>query len=271
MRLPNMRVCGARRFGWSVVCAFWAWSALATVSASGAQFFVDPHQSSISVFFAVTLDGQMIPLEPQMPGSLTAAIQGTVDLDLATAGEVAGQAHLRPIANPLPFEPFGQTADFAGRLALGPGAGEAILLAIRNSRLAATVPAATPIDATGQFSARGIRATFPEGTLDVFVPDLGAASLPLTTLELSANNQATTLAVIEPLATGGQKLTIPIFSRYRTSFLGLPATSGLDGQIVAYTVVPEPSSGHLVIGALAWLARWALQGGRGRRRSPTAS
>lgn len=269
MRLPNMRAGGAGRCGWSVACGFWTWLALAGTSASGAQFLVDPHQSSISVYFAVTIDGQVTPIEPQTAGSLTAAIQGTVDLDLATTGKVAGQAQLEPIANPLPLEPFGQAADFAGRLALGPAPGEAILLAIRNSRLLATVPADTPIDAAGRFSAAGIHATFPEGTLDLFVPDLGAVSSLLSTLGLSANNQATDLAEIELLANGGQKLTIPIYSRYRTSFLGLPATSGLDGQIVAYTVVPEPASGLLVIPALAWLARCAFLRGRRRRGLPT--
>ncbi len=243
------------------VLAGLAW-ALATRPARAESFVIDPDQSSITVYLQVTVDGNIVLLEPQSPGSLRAAIQGTFDLNLATPGFISGLASMTPRPSTALAEPYAEPADFAGQLAGVPVSSQSILMAIRDSQLVASIPVGTGIDPLGQFSVLGIFASFPQGTLDVQIPGLGETSLALSVLNLSASNQATELGQIELLSDGRRKLTVPVYSRYRLSFLGLPATSGLEGSIVAYTTVPELPSHHLALAALFALA---CCGYRGRR------
>lgn len=208
-----------------------------------AQFIVDPSQSILTLSGDVTGPTGLVVLVPQASGSLSAAYQGALYVDLATANSIhVTGSYLAALSQPGPFQPLGLAADFAARVPNFVSGADGFG-AIRNSFQWVTSDPIT-LDAGGNFAANGVVLRILSNTYD-----LSAAPLGMVTedLNLAFGNTA---AASASLATVGDqyRLTIPVQATASGFSAGYPFHYGLAGQIVAYRPIEGASNPDVING-----------------------
>jgi hypothetical protein len=224
--------------------------------AAPVEFVVDPNASSVTV--SGTYQGH--PLSPQLPGSDTAAYQGTLPGDLA-----GGMLTLRSTApgsvySPMPLRPGypdangTQEASYGFTFATPQGTAYA---SIRRLYLYIGNEYGPPMDvSTGTFVPADAGFFVSDGGFDVALPGAEFAF----EVDLHGSGAPNTAAGPGTILTSGgiQTITIPLATTFTVP--SAPLTLSLNGQIVATRVVPEPACAAGVLGLALLLAR--------RRRIP---
>lgn len=208
-------------------------------TANAATFTIDSAQSWLQVYLSVDLPEGTREIEPQTSGSLRAAVVGTIEIDQSLPGFFSADATFELVEQPVSFEPFGAPADWAGLIADFDGPGNDVLLAARGVGSSAYSPDWIPLTAEGYFDPEQVVAAFEYGTLDMQFPGEEPASLPMSLLNLAAANQSTEAGQLRQISPNKIEFRLPVHSRYRSPAIEEIVT-GLDGEIVAYLIVPEP-------------------------------
>jgi hypothetical protein len=214
-----------------------------TPTPTGTQFVINSSES------VLTLSGtaQGATIQEQLPNSLTTQLQGSLYADVSTPQQITLLGgDIKPIDQVGPFVPgnapaaFGDAATISGAPALG---------AYHGLDFLQSNAAMLPLDSQGNFNATGISLSTLAGRLDYILGGT-AGSLDLTgTSAISTTGQQGKLEAFG----SGYKLTIPL--HFTISDLGVVQT--FDGQIVAYSAAPEPST--LFLAALSGLALLAIR------------
>lgn len=196
------------------------------------SFAIDPEQSAIDG--SGTLLG--FPIVEQAPGSLSAALQGTLEvllgedeISLITGGLVD------PIAQPGPFQPGNAPADFAGSVSI---IIDNALGAFRDLLLEAT-SSPSLLDPSGSFSASGIDFTIVAGTFAYqFLTLSGTTGLS----GQGGSNAATDPGQLSVLS-DHLELTVPVdvSVSFEDAELGVSITIQLAGTVVATAPLPGPA------------------------------
>ncbi len=209
---------------------------------------IDPAQSVLNLVGQVSDSEQTtsIPLSAQAPGSLTAALAGSLLVQVSEQAVTVVSGTLDPMASPGPYTPFGTSADFAAQIPLiGPLNAFA---AMRNLGFS-LFSQALPLDADGYFSAQGVGYKFVTGGIDYeIVGEIG--SLPVATPD--RGNDPDAPGHWEELP-GQLRLTIPFHVDYEVTepITGLLVQFEFIGQVVAWVSQPvlEPDQATLTLTA----------------------
>ena len=212
-------------------------------TSTAAPFVVDPSQSVLTLSGDVTGPTGYVAFVPQASGSLSAAYQGTLNIDLTIANSIhLTGSSLAALAQPGPFQPVGLPADYSVRAPnFLPGVDG--FGAIRNSfQWVTSNPLA--LDAGGNFAASGVALRITTEKYDLEAGNLGVTTVGL---DLAFTNAAAGTASLSTV--GDQyRLTIPVQATGSGVSAGYLFHYGLAGQIVAYRPIAGASNPDIING-----------------------
>ncbi|MBY0587090.1 hypothetical protein K2X85_07925 [bacterium] len=212
----------------------------AALNAFAATFTIDSNLSALTA--TVTIGGGS-PLSPQLPGSLTAQIQGTFEADVTGGSlQLPGGWNLDFIEQLGPFNPGAAPADFAASTIF-------VVATLRGGALD-LVGGPTPI--VGTNFAANATATFLAGLVQVG-GIFGSASENITGLSFLS-----TPAALGSFSQSGSTSTLQIPIDFTAFYPEVGVTVRFVGQVVGTTTVPEASTfflsaiGSLSVAAYGW-------------------
>jgi hypothetical protein len=221
------------------------------------DFVLDPARSFLETSGTIATTLGVGPLLPQALGSTRATYTGTIKGDLtSTSIAFPGGSNIDAVAQPGPFQPGNEGADYAFRtpiLTTSPTTETAIFSAIRGIVFSAE-GAAQPLSSAGTFNALNVRTPVSAGALsfNTNLPTLVpfGATIPLAGAIATQANPFGSITVVNGVAT----LTLSVDARFVREIPATAANAGTGaarveiraiGRLVATARVAEPTFGGI--------------------------
>ncbi len=204
----------------------------------GLDFVIDSGLTSITIGGAITIPNSAfsVPLVPQLPGSDTTSLSGTVRGSFGpNSFQFLGGSVVDAMEQPGPFLPGNGPADVALQVEISPALIGSI--AVRDAFFdVASGP--IPVDANGNFDGEGITISITGGTGSVEVPGLIQGDFDLT--GGFAVNMTAITATIETIGES-RRITVPIETTIELAIPDTPffAEVTIVGLIVATVVLDQ--------------------------------
>jgi len=216
-------------------------------------FTVDPSQSVLSLSGVLMAPGVALPVESQLPGSLTTHLQGTIEANRDLPGFIAfpGGSHITALPHPGGFLPGDVAADFAG-VVEGILPGVDAYGALRDIEFD-LVAGPEPIGAGGDFHVFDMVLEFLGGQFDLVADGLFDDSSSVA--GFTAGNDTVVHGNLTQFG-NNTVLTIPVDTQmfFATSGFGLTLQLRAVGEIVSVVHLPEPATWLLLaIGAVGFV------------------
>lgn len=197
------------------------------------EFVIDLSETSLQLEGGVLIGGDLVPLEPQAPGSLVIDISGSFQVDVSS-----GRLRFLPgltvdtASHPGSFQPGFAPASVAGQIAL---LDPPVFLAARDLQMG-LIGADVPVDGQGNFAGTDVTLQLG-GVIDVFGAGLISESVGG---ELHLENDLALAGRLEQTATH-LRLTVPIHTHIVLPVFGpFGGVLSVVGQIVAEARLPQP-------------------------------